>query len=94
LQTQDYIAYQLQLENEDLKRYYQGHFILEVWSRAGERIFQKVLREECKRWSLCNNVFAFKQSSEASTIQIIWLNERKMASIKHPYENCQGKLLS
>lgn len=43
-------------------------------------------------WRLYNNVLIFKTGSESPLIYIIWLHEKKMAAIKHPYDDHKGKL--
>lgn len=65
-----------------------------MWTKGGERIFQKVLQEELQEqhWELHHNVFVFKAgSAESSLIYLIFLNERKMTAIKHPYDDSKGK---
>lgn len=44
--TTDYSVFQVEILDEKLRHFYKGHFLLEVWSKQGERIFQKVLQEE------------------------------------------------
>ena len=67
-------------------RYYQGQFILEAYNKAGERIFQRILRDQCVKWRLWNNVLVFKTNPEAPLIHIVWLADKKIASYKHPFE--------
>ena len=89
--TTDYSVFQVEILDEKLRHFYKGHFLLEVWSKQGERIFQKVLQEEIpeSQWELHNNVLVFKASSEAQHIYVMFLAERKMASVNHPYEDHQ-----
>jgi hypothetical protein len=61
-----------------------------VWNKQGERIFQKVLKEECTQWKLYKDVFVFKNSVESPLIHVIWLQEKKMIAIKHPYDDNRG----
>ena len=77
--------------NEELQRFYQGRFILEVWNNQGERIFQKVLKDEVTQWKLHNNTFIFKGSYESPIIYVIYLNEKKMTAVRHPYDDNRGK---
>ena len=66
--------------------------MLEIWSKQGERLFQKVLHEEIpeSQWELYNNVLVFKSTSEAQFINIIFLNEKKMTTVFHPYDELKG----
>jgi len=66
--------------DEKLRAFYKGQFLLEVWSKTGERIFQKVLQEEIKesQWELTENTLVFKSNCDAQFIYVIFLNERKM----------------
>jgi len=75
------------LLNDELRRYYQGRYLLEVWSKTGERVYQRILHEECTRWTLCNGVFIFKTASTSHLIYMIWLADRKMAAVKHPFDD-------
>lgn len=88
--TSDFSIFQIEITDEELRQSYQGRFILEVWSKQGERIFQKVLKDECTQWKLYKDVFVFKNSVESPLIHVIWLNERKMIAIKHPYDDNRG----
>lgn len=76
--------------DEELQRHYGGKFILEVWHKSGEKILSKVLKTECTKWKLYDNVLVFKQANDASFIYILWLKERKMVALKHPYEDSRG----
>ena len=89
--THDYLIFQVEILDVDLQRYYQGQFIMEVWTKAGDRIFQRVLKEECRHWKLCNNVFTFKTSATSPLLHVMWLHERKMISVKHPFDDFSGK---
>ncbi len=81
--------------DEKLRAFYKGQYILEVWSKSGERIFQKVLQNEIQdsQWELYSNVLIFKSSCEPHLIYALFLNERKMTSVRHPYEDNLGKLI-
>jgi hypothetical protein len=63
---------------------------LEIWNKNGEKIFQKVLQEELTSWKLYNNVFVFKAAAVSPLIYVLWLHEKKMAAIKHPYDDQKG----
>ncbi len=88
--TTEFSIFQVEIVNEELQRYYQGRFILEIWNKSGERIFQKVLKDEITQWKLYNNTFLYKGAPESPLIYIIWLKERKMIAIKHPYDDNKG----
>lgn len=45
-------------------------------------------------WRLYNNVLIFKTGHESPLIYIIWLHEKKMAAIKHPYDDHKGKFVN
>ena len=89
--TTDYSIFQIEILNDDLQRFYQGRFILEVWTRSGDRIFQKILKEEVTQWKVYNNTFIFKGANDSPLIYVLWLQDRKMIAIKHPYEDNKGK---
>ncbi len=46
-------------------------------------MMQRVLKEECSRWKLVNNVLVYKTSADAALIHVVWLHEKKMTSIDH-----------
>mmetsp|Transcript_29530 Transcript_29530/g.28707 ORF Transcript_29530/g.28707 Transcript_29530/m.28707 type:complete len:201 (+) Transcript_29530:47-649(+) len=83
----DYSVFQIELVAEELAKYYQGRFLLEVWNKDGVRVFQRVLKEECTQWKLANNVLVFKPSTASPLIYIMWLNDNKMIAYRHPFEN-------
>lgn len=87
--TTDYSIFQVEIMDEKLQQFYRGTHLLEVWSRTGERLFQKVLQEEIpdSQWELFQNVLVFKTSSEAHLIYVMFLNERRMTTVYHPYED-------
>jgi hypothetical protein len=89
--TSDYSVFQLEVLDEQLRTHYKGGYLLEVWHSSGERLFQKVLQEELTQWRLFKNTLVFKSNSEASMIFVLFLNERKMTAVRHPYEDFKGK---
>lgn len=93
--TVDYSVFQVEIIDERLQAFYKGKFLLEVWTCGGERLFQKVLQDEIKesQWELNNNTLVFKSSCDAELIYVMFLNERKMTSVRHPYEDNLGKHL-
>jgi hypothetical protein len=79
--------------DEKLQAFYKGRFLLEVWTKAGERLFQKVLQHEIRenQWELNANTLVFKSDCDPEHIYVMFLKERKMASLRHPYDDCKGK---
>jgi hypothetical protein len=60
--------------------------VLEVWTRQGERIFQKVLKSEITHWRVHDNVLIFRSSANSKLIYVLFLKERKMTSVKNTFE--------
>lgn len=87
----DYSVFQLEILDEQLRQHYKGTHILEVWHKSGERLFQKVLPEELTQWKLNRNVLAFKTASEAHLIFVLFLEERKMTAVRHPFQDLTGR---
>lgn len=46
--SQDYIIFQIELLDIEVQNFYKGSYILEIWTKSGDRIFSRVLKEECK----------------------------------------------
>lgn len=76
-----------------MQAFYKGRFLLEVWTKSGERLFQKVLQHEIKesQWELNANTLVFKSDCDAENIYVMFLKERKMAALRHPYDDSKGK---
>ena len=93
--TTDYSVFLVEVMDEQLRKFYKGQFLLEVWSKqGGDRIFQMVLQSEIQenQWELTGNVLVFKSDCEPSMIYVAFLDERKMTSVRHPHEdNPTGK---
>lgn len=70
---------------EGLRQHYKGSHILEVWGKDGERILHKVLQSEVARWKVYDNVLIFKTAHNSPLIHIVFLKERTITAIKHPY---------
>ena len=82
----------MEVVDTELQKFYQGKYILEIWTRQGEKIFSKVLKEECTQWKVYNNVLVFKMHNDSAQIYVAWLNERKMIAIRHPFDDHKGIL--
>ena len=85
--------FQIEVLDEKLRAFYKGRFLLEVWTKSGERLFQKVLQNELteNQWELNDNTLVFKSECEPEMIYVMFLNERKMACVRTPYNDLQCK---
>lgn len=82
-----YSVFQVEVLDEKLKKHYGGTHILEVWTKQGERIFQKVMSEEITNWRLFENTLVFRGCGDSKMIYVAFLDERKMTAVQHPFEN-------
>lgn len=53
-------------------------------------MLQKILKDELAQWKLYNNTFLYKGANDSPLIYIIWLKQKKMIAIKHPYDDNKG----
>jgi hypothetical protein len=91
--TPDYSIFQVEILSEDLRQHYKGSHILEVWSKDGERILHKVLQQEIKQWKVYDNVFIFKGDPDSPLIHIVFLKEKMMTAIKHPFAGVEVDMI-
>jgi hypothetical protein len=89
--TEDFSIFQVEILDPRLKQFYKGEYLLEVWTHQGERIFQTVLQSEISHWYVYDNVLIFRGSADSKLIYVIFLKERKMTSVYHPFDNFQSK---
>lgn len=83
--TPDFSIFQVEILSEDLKQHYKGSHLLEVWSKDGERILHKVLQSEISQWKVNDNVLIFKADRHSPVIHIVFLKERTITAINHPF---------
>jgi hypothetical protein len=84
----------MEIIDERLKAFYQGDHLLEVWTKQGERIFQRVMVGEITHWRVHDGVLIFRASAGSRLIYVLFLRERKMAAVQHPFDNFQSKTLT
>jgi hypothetical protein len=91
--TTDFSVFQVEILDERLRGFYKGQFLLEVWNKAGERLFQKVLKSEIRdsQWELNANTLVFKSDCDPEFVYVMFLAEGKMTALKHAYIDHQGK---
>ena len=89
--TEDFSIFQVEILDDRLKEFYKGDHLLEVWTHQGERIFQTVLQGEISHWYVNDNVLIYRGSAESKLIYVIFLKQRKMTAVHHPFENFQSK---
>ncbi len=70
--TPNYSVFQIEILDDNLKSYYGGSFIVEIWHKQ-ERIFQKVMPEEVTNWKLFDNTLIFRGSGDSKMIYVAFL---------------------
>ena len=89
--TEDFSIFQVEILDQRLKDLYKGDHVLEIWTRQGERIFQQVMQSEITKWRVHDGVFIYRCSADSKLIYVIFLKEKKMASVNISIDNFVSK---
>ena len=46
-------------------------FLLQVWSRYGNMVFEKPMMRPCSNWNISENIFIFSEEVDCSTIWLV-----------------------
>ena len=52
-------------------------FLLQVWSRYGNMVFEKPMMQPCSNWNISENIFIFSEEVNCSTIWLVKLGLEK-----------------
>lgn len=62
--------------DEEIKAKNDGYkYLLQVWSKSGELIFEKSLRQPVCNWNISSNIFIFQEKIDSSEIHVVRLYE-------------------
>ena len=56
----EYVAVVLQIQDKMLRSIFKGHFLLQVWKKGGEKVFQKILNSEIEHWACYDDTLIFR----------------------------------
>jgi hypothetical protein len=79
--TPDYSIFQVEILSEELRNHYKGAYLLEVWSKDGDRILHKVLQSEVSKWKVYDNVLIFKTAFDSPLIHVCFLKEKTITAV-------------
>ena len=52
-------------------------FLLQVWSRYGNMVFEKPMKEPCTNWNISENIFVFSEKVDCKTVWLVKLSLEK-----------------
>ena len=56
-------------------------FLLQVWTRNGDMIFERALETPCCNWNIANDKFMYQESHDSSDIYLVHLYMEKKAIV-------------
>lgn len=61
----------IELVDQKLKDHYQGNYLLQVWNKRGENVYQKVLKHKLHCWNIFYDYLLFTLNAEEEDSQFI-----------------------
>jgi hypothetical protein len=55
-----YVGVLLQIKDMVLRSIFRGKYLLQVWKKGGEKIFQKILNSEISAWTCYDDILIFR----------------------------------
>ena len=52
-------------------------FLLQVWSRYGNMVFEKPMANPCTNWNISENIFVFSEKVDCETVWLVKLSLEK-----------------
>ena len=63
----EFCAVEIQIEDFELQNKYRGRYLIQVWTKAGTMVFQRILQYPIRRWNLNGNYLIFVQNEKEPT---------------------------
>ena len=63
----EFCAVEIKIECMELQNKYRGRFLLQVWTKLGKMVFQKILQYQIHRWNLNGKYLIFVQNEKEPT---------------------------
>lgn len=55
-----YVAVVLQIQDKMLRTIFKGRYLLQVWKKGGQKVFQKILNSEIEHWVCYNDTLIYR----------------------------------